>query len=319
MSICFTKSGILNTVQDLGRFGRRRDGINPGGAMDRASLRILNVLLGNRENEAAIELHFPAGEIEFRSPCIFALAGADFDPHLDGIPIATWKTHSAHVGSLLTFAKRIAGHRAYLGTAGGFDIPAWLESRSTNLAVGVGGFYGRTLIAGDCIELNDVALTAQPLSFAAGYSITATFRPSFAIRMICGPESPFLTPLSTEVLLTGRYRISNDSNRMGYHLEGEPLFLLEPVEMISTSVDYGTIQLLPNGQPVILMADHQTTGGYPRIGQVIRRDLPLLGQLGAGDEVSFELISVADAERLDLEFERQLLFLKAGRRLKIGE
>ena len=309
----------MNTVQDLGRFGHRRDGVNPGGAMDSASLRILNTLLGNRENEAAIELHFPAGEIVFSSPCTFGLAGADFDSHLDGIPLSTWKTHSAQEGSVLTFAKRVHGHRAYLGTAGGFDIPAWLGSKSTNLAIGIGGSHGRPIIAGDCIELNDTNSPAQPLGLAAGHSVIAPFGSSPLIRIVCGPESPFLTPLSTEALLTGRYRISNDSNRMGYRLEGEPLFLFERVEMISTAVDFGTIQLLPNGQPVILMADHQTTGGYPRIGQVIRRDLPVLGQLAAGDEVSFELVSVADAERIDFEFERQLLFLKAGRRLKIGE
>jgi antagonist of KipI len=319
MSISFTKSGILNTVQDLGRYGHRREGINPGGAMDHESLRILNILLGNDENEAAIELHFPAGEIVFGSACMFALTGADFDPHLDGVAIATGKTHSAREGSVLNFRRRINGQRAYFGIGGGFDLPDWLGSKSTNLAVGVGGFCGRSIVAGDRLEFNDREQTGRQAGIAVGQSLIPHLCRPPVVRIVLSPEFNLLTPLSTDVLSSGQYGISNDSNRMGYRLEGESLYLMETVDIISTAVEFGTIQLLPNGQLVVLMADHQTTGGYPRVCQVVRSDLPLLGQLGAGDRLSFALISVAEAEALDMELERRLRFLKVGRRLKIGE
>lgn len=287
--------------------------------MDHASLRILNILLGNDENEAAVELHFPAGEITFESACTFALAGADFDPHLDGEPIATFRTHFATKGSVLRFAKRITGQRAYLGVVGGFDIGDWLGSKSTNLAVGIGGFCGRAVVAVDRLELkNDKECSHRP-DIGVGNSLAMYLPAAPIVQFISGPEFNFLTPLSTDVLLSSQYEISKESNRMGYRLEGETLFSLDAVEMVSTAVDFGTIQLLPSGQMVVLMADHQTTGGYPRIGQVIRRDLRLLAQLGAGDKFSFELISVAQAETFDAAFERQLQFLKIGRQLKIGE
>jgi antagonist of KipI len=287
--------------------------------MDRSSFRILNILLGNDENEAAIELHFPAGEIVFGSECTFAVTGANFDLHLDGVAIASWKTHRAEVGSVLGFAKRVAGQRAYLGVAGGFEIPAWLGSKSTNLAIRVGGISGRKIAASDCLEFKKPKQPNVQSNLAAGNSITGIRSPVSAVRMTSGPEHLSLTPLSTEVLLSGRFLVSNNSDRMGYRLHGEPLFLMDTPEMISSAVDLGSIQLLPDGQLIVLMADHQTTGGYPRIGHVIRRDIPRLAQLGPGGDLSFELVSVAEAEALELEFERQLLFLKAGRLLRIGE
>ena len=319
MSIRFTKSGILNTIQDLGRFGHRRDGINPGGAMDRASLRLLNILLGNNEGEAAIELHFPAGEILFETDCSFALAGADFDPHLNGSPIVTGKNYITEKGDVLGFEKKLTGQRAYLGVAGGFNASSWLGSKSTNLAVRVGGFHGRPLSVGDRLELTNHSVTSGQENLGFGPALAYSPLPSPKIRFIAGPEYDWLTPFSAGKLLSEFYRISSDSNRMGYRTEGEPLYLLDELELISSAVDFGTIQLLPSGQMVILMADHQTTGGYPRIGQVISRDLSVLGQMGPGNAVSFELVSIAEAEALERELENQIAFMKVGRRLKIGE
>ena len=319
MSIRFTKGGVLNTIQDLGRSGHRRDGINPGGAMDRSSLRILNTLLGNEEGEAAIELHFPAGQIVFEAECLFALVGADFDPHLNGLPITIGKTNIAEKGDVLGFEKKVTGQRAYLGVVGGFNVSSWLSSKSTNLAVRVGGFHGRPLLIGDRLEIISQSLRPTPAGLGFGPSVADSLRPSLKIRFTAGPEYDWLTPLSAGKLLFESYRISRDSDRMGFRTDGERLFLLDELEMISSAVDFGTIQLLPSGQMVILMADHQTTGGYPRIGQVISRDLSVLGQLGPGDHVHFELVSIAEAEAVDRELEQQIAFLKVGRRLKIGE
>ena len=287
--------------------------------MDRASLRILNILLGNDENEAAVELHFPAGEIVFEAKCTFALTGADFDPNVNGFPIAMGKTYLVEEGDVLGFKKRITGQRAYLGVVGGFEVTPWLGSRSTNLAAHIGGYNGRPVLAGDRLEQRKRTTPASPVSLRAGHSLIDAPPLSPSIRVTAGPEYDWLTPLSTEKLLSEPYRISRDSNRMGYRTDGEPLCLLDELEMISTAVNFGTIQLLPNGQLVILMADHQTTGGYPRIGQVIRRDLSTLAQLGPGDRLFFELVSISEAEELDLELEKRLAVLKVGRRLKISE
>jgi antagonist of KipI len=259
------------------------------------------------------------GEIIFESACTFALGGADFAPNLDGIPIPTWTTHFAQEGSVLNFAKRKTGQRAYFTVSGGLDVPVRLGSKSTNLAAGLGGFCGRMLLPGDRIELKSPERSSTPPRLALGYSMAGSQCSDRTIRITAGPEFSLLTPLSVEKLFSEEFRISNDSNRMGYRLQGEPLFLLQDLEMVSAGVDFGTIQLLPNGQLVVLMADHQTTGGYPRIGQIIRRDLASLGQLGAHDKISLESVTIAEAEGESRKLDAQLALLRAGRKFRIGE
>ena len=313
MSLLIRKPGILSTVQDLGRTGGRSLGINPTGVMDRAAARIVNTLLGNEDSTALIETHFPAAEIEFDSPTVFAIGGADFVAELDGGPVSNWTTAFAEKGSVLKFRNKLNGTRAYFTVQGGFALDEWLGSKSTNLTAAIGGFSGRALKAGDVIEC-DSADDDFPL--AAGQSVVPLYNRFPTLRVIAGPEFELLTATSEQEFRKQGFTLSNECNRMGFRLHGKPLHLLHRHEMVSAGVNFGTIQLLPDGQLIVLMADHQTSGGYPRIGNVISADLPLLAQCGPGDGVSFQIVTPEDGERLAMRFERELNFLRVGCRLQ---
>jgi antagonist of KipI len=313
MSILIQKSGMLTTVQDLGRLGSRRFGINPGGVMDPAAARLINEMLGNKEGEAVLEMHFPAPQIVFEKEAVAAIGGADFLPNLDGEPPQTWQVFRAKRGSILTFAGKGSGNRAYLAIKGGFEIERWLGSSSTNLIAGRGGFSGRRLEAQDRIDFRSSALEnlVSPGTRLSPW-IIPPYNSSPTVRVIPGAEFQNLSDHAREIFLNRQFEVSGKSDRMGFRLIGEAVELSGRSEMISSAVSFGTIQALPDNQLIILMADHQTTGGYPRLAHVISRDLPLIGQLGPGDKVAFQLVTLDTAEKLYLEFERNLKFLGVG-------
>ena len=260
-------------------------------------------------SEAVLELHFPAGEFVFQSAVSFALGGADFAASLNSGEIRNWSVASANKGDVLKFSERRIGNRAYLAVAGGFRIDEWLGSKSTNLVASAGGFQGRKLAAGDRIEFVERRKVSPK---TVGPSIVPRYSRFPTVRIIAGAEFDLLTAISERRLLNSAFTVTNESNRMGYRLSGDPLHLLDAKEMVSAAVSFGTIQLLPDGQLIVLMADHQTSGGYPRIGNVIEADLPLLAQLGPGDGVSFHLVTIEEAERELLEFARELNILRVG-------
>jgi antagonist of KipI len=309
MSLLVFKPGILTTVQDLGRTGYRSLGINPGGVMDRTAARLVNTLLGSDASEAVLEMHFTAGEFVFETEISFAIGGADFGALLNGRELRNWSVASANKGDVLKFSERRIGNRAYLAVAGGFRIDEWLGSKSTNLVASAGGFQGRKLAAGDRIEFVERRKVSTK---TVGPSIVPRYSRFPTVRIIAGAEFDLLTAISERRLLNSAFTVTNESNRMGYRLSGDPLHLLDAKEMVSAAVSFGTIQLLPDGQLIVLMADHQTSGGYPRIGNVIEADLPLLAQLGPGDGVSFHLVTIEEAERELLEFARELNILRVG-------
>ncbi|MDQ3711170.1 MAG: biotin-dependent carboxyltransferase family protein [Acidobacteriota bacterium] len=313
MSILVQKSGLLATIQDLGRTGFRRFGINPNGAMDKTAVRLINVLLGNDENEAVLEIHYPAPRLLFEEDTIIALGGADFGAKLNGEPIENWRPYFVEKNQTLIFMRKIFGNRAYLSIKGGFQVEKWLGSASTNLTAEIGGFEGRSLQKNDRLIFNSGFLI-QDSKFL--YKISKSLIPHYSsfpiIRVIAGAEYDQMTALSKENFLRQDFIIRNDSNRMGFRLNGEPLHLLDKTELVSSAVDFGTIQLLPDGQLIVLMADYQTSGGYPRVAHVVSTDLPILAQLGANDKVGFEIILLEEVERLLLEFEKDLNLLRIG-------
>jgi len=313
MSLFIRKPGMLTTVQDLGRFGARRFGVNPGGVMDTTAARVANILVGNNDAAAVLEMHFPAAEIEFEADAFFALAGADFDSRLDDAPVANWTGATAPKGSVLKFAGKRSGSRAYLAMTGGFHVEKWLGSASTNLVAGVGGLSGRKLVAGDRFDCGEYQETRQ---VTAGPSVIPRYSRLPTVRIIPGNEFEYLTAPSERAFLRDGFTMTNDCDRMGYRLRGRELHLLNDIQMVSSAVTFGTIQLLPDGQLIVLMADHQTAGGYPRIASVIPVDLPILAQCGPGDGVSFDLITIDDAERLAIRFETELKFLRLGCKLQ---
>lgn len=278
MAMQIIKEGILDTIQNTGRYGKQFLGINPGGVMDRIAHKTANVLVGNHPDEAVLEMHFPAATIRFNDDGLLALSGADFNAIIDRAEIAINQPIVVNKNAVLRFTKKKKGARCYLAIRGGLDSPRFPYH-----------FSG---------EQNTVALP-----WKADLSGLYTNGP---IRMIPGSFFQQLMPDSRERLFTEHFSISPQSNRMGYRLTGNNLVLEDRKELISSAVTRGTIQLLPSGQLIILMADHQTTGGYPCIGHVISADIPSLAQMESGQAISFQPVTNAEAERLWLHQEQHL-------------
>lgn len=330
------KPGLLTTIQDLGRPGYQQSGMSVSGAMDSLAVRIGNILLGNPETDAALECTMTGPQLRFHSARWVVLTGGDLSPQVNGLSVAMWRRILISAGSLLSFGKAIAGCRLYICVSGGWDVPKVLSSRSTYLVGGVGGWQGRALRAGDRIPFSSAqdpgalgsAVNRTPdASFASLYR-TSLFgarrnwwlapglypAPSrygtYTLRIVKGPEFDWLSEESQHVLLKNYFTVGTESNRMGYRLEGSMLSLQHPREMLSSAVTFGTIQLPAGGQPIVLMADRQTTGGYPRIAQIIHVDHVILSQLKPGDQVLFEVISLRDAQRQHRQREKQLSRLR---------
>lgn len=313
MSAQILKNGILTTVQDLGRKRFQRFGVNPNGAMDAAAARLVNTLLGNDEAEAVLEMHFPAPEILFEENVVFALGGADFEPKLTDENIENWRPVFAEKENILSFGKKNFGNRAYLAVKGGFKIEKWLGSASVNLAAKIGGFEGRSLQKGDRIFFKE---KVKGQKAKVKYKISNGLIPFYSrfptVRVVSGAEFDLLTPLSQEIFLKENFVISQNSDRMGFRLKGEPIYLLSQKELVSSAVNFGAIQLFPDGQLTILMADRQISGGYPCIANVVSIDLPLVAQLGASDKIAFHPVTLEEAEDLLSDFERDLNLLKTA-------
>lgn len=302
MSIRVVLGGPSTTVQDLGRRGVQRDGVPESGAMDAVAARIANLLVGNDERAAVLESTLAGPALLFERAATVALGGGDFAATLDGEPVHPWHAFPVRAGATLTLGNARHGCRAYIAIAGGIDVPVVLGSRSTCLPARFGGHEGRALRAGDVLRHH------EPLVQPARRALAASLRPSYdsTVRMIAGAHQPLLGPASREALFGSALRVSQRSDRMGYRLEGANLVLRAPVELLSAGVAAGTLQLPPGGAPILLMADHQTTGGYPIVGHVATVDLGKVAQLRPGDAIRFAGISLDEAQRLYLERERSL-------------
>ncbi len=316
MSITLLTNGILTTVQDLGRYGARRYGINPGGAMDTKAVRLINILLGNEENEAVLEMHYPAPQVRFDKDVIFSLGGGEFGGALNDSPVGNWRPVFAQKGDVLKFAEKRSGTRCYLAVKGGLAVEKWLGSAATNLKARVGGFEGRALKKNDVLKCGmqnaERGIHRSPLNYSVSRSLIPRYSAFPTVRVIPGAEYELLSEETRLGFIEQSFKIGLQSDRMGFRLAGKPLKLGKPHEFISSAVSFGTIQLLPDGQLIILMADHQTTGGYPRLAHIISEDLPLVGQLSANDGIGFHVVDINAAEDLVLDFERELNLLKFG-------
>ena len=314
MSIVVEKAGILTTLQDGGRTGHRAFGINVNGPMDPAAAAIASILTGGDAPDAVLEMHYPAPVLRFEDDVTIAIAGADMGCRIDERALANWSSHNVVAGSTIRYTQKRSGNRAYLAVAGGFAVEPWLGSRSTNLAAGIGGFKGRRVQEGDRLDLSPSADRSPRKVLRASSSLIPRYSNFPTVRIMAGNEFDELSDAAKDALVSGTFAISQDANRMGFRLKGPAIESSGPAKP-SSSVAFGTVQLLPDGQLIVLMADHQTSGGYPRVAHIITRDLPLIGQLGAGDKVAFHLITVDEAEQLAAHFARELNFLKVGCRL----
>jgi antagonist of KipI len=305
MSILVVRPGMLTTVQDLGRFGHQHEGVSVGGAMDGPALRLANALVGNPESDAALEVTLMGPTLEFQDDAVISITGADLSAMLDNRPIPKLRAVKVEAGSQLTFGERVNGCRAYIAFRGGIDVPMVLGSRSTYLRARMGGFNGRALAKGDVLAIGDADAGAGNL--VPPMLMPAAPRDDVTVRAMRGRHFDALSIASRAAVFSADaepFRISAQSDRMGYRLDGPPLVLQHSMEIVSEPVAFGTVQLPARGSPIILMADRQTTGGYPRILQVASVDLPLLAQAAPGTRVRFSEISLDEAQDLYIARER---------------
>ena len=316
MSLRIIKAGLLDSLQDNGRYGFAHLGLGAGGAMDPFSSRQANALLGNALDEAVIELHQPAASFLFQDPAAIALCGGDFQPSINGQPVPMDHPLLVPAGSTLRFEGHGWGARCYLGLMGGFSTTPWLGSASTQFRAGRGGCKGRALLKDDELvfrkPLKRPVAELAVLPWKAGYTVPATNE----VQVLIGPEWSLLDAGQRSVFQEHWFALKPESDRMGYRLHGAPM--PHRHSLLSSAVSFGTVQWLPDGQLLVLMADHQTTGGYPRIAQVITAHLPILAQRRPGDALRFHLTDLATAEEKLMKQQQYLEDIReaAGERMR---
>jgi KipI family sensor histidine kinase inhibitor len=319
-NITVLKPGALSTVQDSGRFGYQAAGVPPSGPMDSYSMSLANILAGNELEAACLECTLGGLELRFDTDSVFALAGADVPAILNDQAVPLHSTLRARAGDILRLGLARTGLRIYLAVAGGFAVPTVMGSRATFQRGGFGGFKGRALAAGDTLPLGLPLRLPQglPMEVPLGKAPEATipdrvvpqdlipvFPEEICVRAIPSHEVDRFTDLGLSQFFSATYTVSQKSDRMGCRLEGPAIEHREGADIISSGVQTGTVQVPGDGQPIVLMADRQTTGGYTRIAQVIRADLPLLGQARPGDRVCFARCTPAEAAKaLAVQYER---------------
>lgn len=332
MSLKIISSGLLTTIQDLGRHGYQKEGIIVSGAMDTFALRAANLLVGNNEAEAGIEVTLMGPKILFEERQLISITGGDLSPMIDGEPVKVWRPLRVEAGSLLEFGSPRSGCRAYIAVAGGFDIPKVMGSASTYLHAGFGGLHGKPLQVGDILPIKELPEKMEPFlhslsssqsknqgsqtSWSVDSSLYFTYQEPQPIRVLKGPEYGLFSELSQQNFWHMAYQVTAQSDRMGYRLLGTRLALSKPTEILSSAVTFGTVQVPAEGNPIVLMADHQTTGGYPRIAQVISADFSKLAQLSPRNKLQFKEVSLEEAQALYLRQEKNIDKIKGALHFK---
>lgn len=287
------KAGVFSTIQDRGRFWFRAYGVPLGGAMDTVAHHLANALVGNTKQAASIECTMGGLIVQFKKEALIAVTG-EGAALLNDISIPLYQPHPVSQNDVLTLKFNQKGIRTYLAVQGGFVAESLLNSKSTCAMVGIGS----PLTKGQELRFDKDISTIRKKT--EGKLPLPAIVPDKIIRLFPGPEYPWLTAESAQQFYTQEFTLSNRCDRMGFHLQAEPLLLNHPRELLSTAVTMGTIQLTPNGQLILLMSDCQTTGGYPRVGQIAAIDLPKVAQLIPGETITFEPVSFAEAEALYL-------------------
>jgi len=302
MEMTVVRAGMLTTVQDLGRSGHRATGLPSGGAADTFALRMANLLVGNPEDAAALECTLVGPELVFSADTIIAVGGAAFES------LPSWQPMRVKAGEPVIFGTCRAGCRGYIAIAGGIDVPPVLGSRSTYLPAKIGGFEGRALRDGDRLPVNPAVRSGAIEHWHIDPRLLPAYSPSPVLRVIRGAQADEFDG----TWLNAEFRVTQKFNRMGLRLAGPKLARTNGRELLSAAVAPGTVQVPPDGQPIILLADAQTIGGYPKLAHVIGVDQPLAAQLQAGGTVRFCEVTLGEAHRLGLIREHSLAILREG-------
>jgi antagonist of KipI len=312
MALRVIKAGMLTTIQDRGRWGLQSRGVPVAGPMDPCSHRLANAIVGNRADAATLEVTLLGPELEFEDERVLAVAGAEFELTVDGRTAPHAAPFLVSAGATLRFGARIRGARAYLAVAGGVAVPPALGSRATHLISGMGGLDGRPLRAGDLVPLGERPVHAL-LADRAVAAVTPLPEGDARIRVLPGPQVEYFVDDALETLQSKPYAIGGRSDRMGFRLEGPALNHARGADVISDATPLGVLQVPASGQPILLMADRQTTGGYAKLATVISADISVAGQLGPGDTISFVVCSLREAMAALIAQERILMALEERR------
>jgi antagonist of KipI len=296
--------GLSTTVQDLGREGFGPIGVSPSGAADPVALRLGNRLVMNAENAAGLEMTLVGGTFSFPQGATLALTGSNFGATLDGSPLDMWTSVHAQPGQTLSLGPTQSGARCYLCVHGGIVVPLFLGSASTQLLSGLGGFEGRSLLKGDVLQIGSRAQSFRVRAIAPQVSQQLSRREN--LRVTPGPQADWFSESSLHTFYAQNYRISEQSNRMGIRLESAAVAQHHDNRMITEGVSLGAIQVPPEGSPIILFVEQQTTGGYPKVANVISADLHRIGQLRPRDEIRFSEVTIETARSLLVEQEQLL-------------
>jgi len=299
---------ILTTVQDLGRFGYQRYGVPVAGAMDSFAAKVANILAGNAENSACLEMTIMGPTLKVINQCNIAITGADLSPTLNGERIDTWATRPVKKGDVISFSGAQGGCRGYLAVSGGIEVPSVLASRSTYVRGGFGGYGGRAVRKGDVLRGKfsepRTRIRYVPREYIPNYTSPAT------IRVVLGPQDDFFTENGIKTFLNSTYEVTPDSDRMGYRLSGRAIEHSKEPEIVSDGVAVGAIQVPGDRMPIVLMKDAGTTGGYPKIAHVISPDLDQVAQLTPGDSLRFKRIEIREAHEIVYQVMKRLDRLK---------
>ena len=303
-SLVVESAGLQTTVQDLGRPGFGPEGVSASGAADPVALRLGNLLVENQPSVAGLELTLVGGSFVFPDGAVIALTGADLGATVNGRPLEMWASHTLEPGTKLMFGATRNFARGYLAIAGGIQVDPFLGSASTHVLSGLGGFEGRALRKGDRLRIGRASknVRRRRITLAALYA----FKPRKVLRVTEGPQADWFSEAAKQVFYRDVFRVSEESDRVGLRLEGTALDGSTAREMITEGVSLGAVQVTPSGQPIILFVEQQTTGGYPKIANIIAADLHRIGQLRPRAEIRFQRTSLAVARSLWIEQERLL-------------
>lgn len=294
--LVIVEPGPLTTVQDLGRPGYQRVGIPPSGPLDRAAFVVANRLVGNPDGAAGLELTLKGPRLEVRRECAVAVTGAEMGSQVNGREVPTWTVVRVRPGDVLSFGMARSGCRAYLAVAGGIDVPPALGSRATYLRGRLGGLEGRALQKGDALPIGASRLVPGRVE---GRTVAPSRRPAYPpeidCRVILGPQDDRFTPEGIRAFLEGPYEVTPQADRMGYRLKGPVIQHARGHDIISDGIPLGGVQVPGEGQPIVLLVDRQTTGGYTKIATVISVDVGRISQTKPGHRVGFRRVTLAEA------------------------
>ena len=310
--IWIIKPGMLTTIQDTGRWGFQSRGVPVAGPMDPVSHRLANALVGNDRDAASLEVTLLGPELEFEDERLVAVAGADFELSLDGRQVPSHAPFIVAVGSRLRFGARRLGARAYLAVSGGIAVTPTLGSRSTHVVSAIGGLNGRAVTTGERLPLGEPP-RGRGAALAPQTAVVPLPDHHAHIRVLPGPQVEYFSPDALEVLQSAPYAVGHNSDRMGFRLEGPRLTHARGADIISDATPLGVLQVPASGQPIVLMADRQTTGGYPKIATVIAADIAVAGQLAPADRISFVVCTPLDAMAALIAQERALMAVEDRR------